>query len=300
MNMKTIKDQVGDMFRGAVTPEEQGQGEQGEELTNEGTEEQESKHGEDENVSGEGEDEGTESKKVEEGTGEEETEGEKGEEGEGKEGEGEDEGKEKSPIELEMEALRKQNELLHTQLNEVSGGQPKEETEEDAEAPTLEVGEDFIDADTNMDELFADVKKVNATLSKTASKAANLALEHVYKRLPEVITKIVQDEVANYRQADQFFADNKDLIPHKKFVSYVYNDMVQKDPETAPLEHFKALAKEVRKRIGMGEQPSTGQESKKNKKEKRRSSFNPPGGKRVNPPAKPTGIGAEINDMMNV
>ena len=288
---QTIGEQVGAML-GHINPE----GQDAEVETLEGNKEGSSDE-EAENQKVEEEKTGEE-EEVSEGTADEVSgEGEKEEEDEGSVND--EETVEKTPVELEMEALRKQNELLQAQLNEVAGKHGAPEAA-DTTPEILEVGEDFIDLEDDLEALFSDHKRINATLKKTASKAANVALEHVFKKLPTVITKIVQDEVANYRQADQFFVDNKDLMPHREFVSYVYKEMVAKDPKTSPLDHFKGLAKEVRRRIGSGLQPQTNQHVDKGKKTKRRSNFNPPGGKPMQAPAKPTGIGAEINAMLKV
>ncbi len=294
MSANAIGSQIGDMLGSPAKVEDQVEGKEvildneGEDFVDEKTEGQEVEEkdsGKEEEIPGETEGEGTEGEGSEDGK-EGEVEGE----------EDEAAGKEKTPVELEIEALRIQNELLQAQLNEVSEKRSATK-EEDEEVPILDIGQDFVDAEDDLDALFTDHKKVNATLGKAASKAANVTLEHVFKKLPSLITKIVQDEVSNYRQADQFFADNKDLVPHRQFVSYVYNEMVQGDPETSPLDHFKGLAKEVRKRIGTGQIPA---KQNVNKPGKRRSTFNPPGGRPIAPPKPPSGIGAEINKMLKV
>jgi len=308
LNMKNLKEQVGDVLRGVGKPEDsieqdestQDDLTQQEELSDEkeGAQGGEEESDQEEEVSTETDGEGGEE------AGEEE-EGDTGEEEDGDEDtedKGESEQEEKDPRELEMEALRKQNEMLQAQLNEVSGKQQEVDIEEE-EVPVLDVGDTFVDKEADLEDLFQDADKINATLGKVASKAANVSLEHVYKRLPAVIIKIVQDEVSAYRQSDQFFIDNKDLIPQREFVRYVYNDMVNKDPETSPLDHFKVLAKEVRRRLGTGEQKGsykTAEVEHREKKKKRRSTFNKPGGKRITTPNAPKGIGGEIHDMMGV
>ena len=295
MNLHDIGEQVGSLL-GSKSKEESPQEEKEEGLSNEETKEQEGKEqgaGEEEDVSWE------EDKETEETEGDSEEASEKGEEDKGDE-ETEDEGEvdsEKTPQEVQMEALLKQNELLRQQLNEVSGrGTEPDEIEED-KAPTLVLEDEFIGKDDDLEELFNDASKINATLNKTASVAANKALEHVYKSLPPVITRLVQDEVATYRQADQFFVENQDLLPQREFVSYVYNEMVKKDPETPPLTHFTNLAKEVRRRLGTGE--TLPNQNKGDKKKKRRGNFNPGSGKRAPQPKEPTGVGAEIKQLMD-
>ena len=286
MNLNDVGKQLGAMLGSKGTSSEE---EINEEVSNEENQEQvegTEVKGEEEEVSKEGGDKGTEETEgSKEGKGADtEIEGEKTDEDDETE-------KEKTPQELQIEALIVQNEKLMVQLNEVSGGEQKEEVE--AESETLDVSEEFIGKDDDIEELFNDRDKVNATLNKTASKAANVALEHVYKALPDLITRLVHDEVDLYRQADQFYLENQDLSPHKKFVSYVYKDMIDNDPGTPPAEHLKKLAVEVKKRIGSGEI----NKGKEKKKEKRRGNFNPASSSRGVAPKEPSGIGAEISAM---
>ncbi len=286
MNLNDVGKQLGAMLGSKGTSsEEEIIGEVSSEENQEQVEGTEVK-GEEEEVSKEGSDEGTEKiegSKEGEGT-DTEIEGEETNEDDETE-------KEKTPQELQIEALIAQNEKLMEQLNEVSGGEQKEEVE--AEPETLDISEEFIGKDDDIEELFSDRDKINVTLNKTASKAVNAALEHVYKVLPDLLTRLVQDEVQLYRQADQFFVENPDLSPHKKFVTYVYKDMIDNDPGTPPAEHLKKLAVEVKKRIGSGEI----NKGKEKKKEKRRGNFNPASSSRGVAPKEPSGIGAEISAM---
>jgi len=226
---------------------------------------------------------------------------EEGEEGETKAGE-DDEAKsgaesdesDESGEDTELEALRKQNELLQEQLSNVLEPKKPAETEEPKEEePSLDVS-DYIDSDEVYDAVLQDKAALNKVLNKVAEHAYLKAVEHVTKSMPRLITKVAKDEVSSQIMANEFFRAHPELTKQRKFVGFVYNEMLEKNPDKDPITILtNELAGEVRSRLGIAgkTQPT--------KKKKARPPFTPGGGGRRGgqAPKKPTGIGADIAEM---
>lgn len=289
MNLTGIGEEIKSMLTGgesAPSKEESKKDELEEETTNE------EEAGEEEKVSEgeEGEGEGEESEDEDAG-GEEGEEGSQDAEEAGEEGD-EETGEEGSEELSELEAMRKQNELLMKKIDKLTA----ERESEEEEAPKVDIeAADFLDSDESLDLFTQNKEKANEVLNKVVAQTAEVTIEHVYKRIPEIITKIVRDEVNMYRMADEFFTLNRDLLPHRGVVRLVFDEMVADNPDEAPKDIFKRLAKESRMYLRK-EKPAEGE----NKKKKKRRPHLPAGGSgaaRGRQPEKPKGIAQEINDM---
>jgi len=121
------------------------------------------------------------------------------------------------------------------------------------EAPILEI--DFI-GDLDLDDLTRDPDEFNKLLNKIYKKGVEYAREEA-KRYGETVIKSIPDIVksnivlANRLKQihDKFYEENKDLVPWKKVVGAVFEELLAENPDKSYEELLPQVAAETRKRL---------------------------------------------------
>lgn len=120
--------------------------------------------------------------------------------------------------------------------------------------------EDFI-GDVDLDDLTRDPKAFNQLLNSIYTKAINRAREEV-KNGSEDILKSIPDIVKNNitlvsnlkRASEEFYNENEDLVPFKRVVATVFEEIAAENPDRSYLDNLKKVGIEVRERLGLKKQ----------------------------------------------
>ena len=156
------------------------------------------------------------------------------------------------PRDTELRTLRE--ELEDLKMKPVSTDAPSTSAPS-SEAPIGE--EDFL-GDIDLDDLTRDKdvfnKVLNAVYIKgvTAGKTyARDTGEKLIRAIPDITKNTLAVQAQLTETNRKFYEDNKDLIPWKKSVAAVFEEMISTNPGKSYIEILPELAIEVRKRVGL-------------------------------------------------
>lgn len=117
--------------------------------------------------------------------------------------------------------------------------------------------EDFL-GEIDLDDLTRDPTLFNKVLNKVYKKGIDLgrteiknSLESITRSIPDIARNSVELTARLKEIHDQFYEGNKDLIPWKKAVGLVMEEMISESPEKTFEELMPALATETRRRLGL-------------------------------------------------
>ena len=168
----------------------------------------------------------------------------------------------------EMEVLRNQNRLLIERLEKVSGPAPIEPVAPTAapvpepapapapiRAPTLMVEEiDFL-AGEDPEKLAEDPVAFNRLLNKIYAKAVEqaipLAAERTMLNVPSLVVQHVRQQSAMNKLVDDFYKTNADLVPVKRSVGLISNEVHAENPDWTVEKVFTEAATRTRTLLGM-------------------------------------------------
>ena len=169
----------------------------------------------------------------------------------------------------EMEVLRNQNRLLIERLEKVSGPAPIEPVAPttapvpepalpaptSVRAPTLTVEEvDFL-AGEDPEKLAEDPVAFNRLLNKIYAKAVEqaipLAAERTMINIPSLVVQHVRQQAAMNKLVDDFYTTNKDLVPVKRSVGLISNEVHAENPDWTVEKVFTEAATRTRTLLGM-------------------------------------------------
>jgi len=158
------------------------------------------------------------------------------------------------PKDIELRELREKIIALETPKVEPEP-EPDPDPEPPAEEPIPE--EDFL-GETDLDELTRDPKLFNALLNKIYAKArtdargdVKLGNESVVKAIPDIVKNNIALTATLKKVNEDFYAENKDLVPWKAAVATVFEEFISKDPGKSYNELLPDVAKEVRTRLSL-------------------------------------------------
>jgi len=135
----------------------------------------------------------------------------------------------------EIELMREENAALKAHIEEIVGKlagprEVKPVTEEErvaqAEAAKKQVLQ-FIDSNETFDTVMSDVKNFNALLTAVV----NTSVERGLRMIPQVVTSIVDQTVTLKTAVADFYRANGDLVPHKKYVGFIANEVTAEHPD---------------------------------------------------------------------
>uniref|UniRef100_A0A6H1ZXQ9 Uncharacterized protein n=1 Tax=viral metagenome TaxID=1070528 RepID=A0A6H1ZXQ9_9ZZZZ len=157
------------------------------------------------------------------------------------------------PRDAELRAMREEIEELKKSRS------PSTESPS-TEAPQTEVpigDEDFL-GDIDLDDLTRDKELFNKVLNEVHRKGIAVGRSYTREtgeRLIRSVPDIVKNSAAVQAQLDEvnkkFYDENKDLVPWKKSVAVVFEEMISDNPDRHYNEILPEVATEVRKRIGL-------------------------------------------------
>lgn len=121
--------------------------------------------------------------------------------------------------------------------------------------PVLE----FVKTDAEFDEALRTPENFNRLLTGVVYKS----IESTLRSVPQMVVKLADQQITTRSAINEFYEQNKDLIPSKAFVGAVAQEMAVKNPTWKLEELLGNLGKEVRTRLrmiapvsGPGVQPS--------------------------------------------
>lgn len=169
--------------------------------------------------------------------------------------------------------------------------------------------EDFVAQfviDDDIDDVLADASKLNALLCKVVNATVAHTTSKIHEAIPTVISGQVtqQFDVRDYVRA--FYDENKDLVPVKKTVGTVANEVQAEHPDWTISQIFEETATRTRKALGLKapvvEEPSgdgkDGQKQQKTEQGKKGSAL-PPGSKgRRNSGTETSGVQKQIAELI--
>jgi len=156
--------------------------------------------------------------------------------------------------EIDIEQIKKDNEELRKRIDEMSVPKPEPKPEpKPVEPEPIKLDEiDFI-GDADMDEVTRDPVAFNKLLNKVfvqgVDTARNTISEGVLRSIPDTVKNTMNTVIALKKASDDFYEDNKDLVPFKKVVSAVFEEAFAENPDKGYLEVMKGVGPEVRKRL---------------------------------------------------
>ena len=163
---------------------------------------------------------------------------------------------EQKEVELsEVEKIKKENEELKKHLEEIAERiitpKPKQQTEQeiaDAKAEKDRQSKQilkFLPSDEVFDEVMKDSNNFNALLTTVV----NTAVERSLRLMPQIATQLVDQQITLKTVVNDFYIDNKDLVPHKKYVGFVSNEIASQHPDWGLTQILQETEKEVRNRL---------------------------------------------------
>jgi len=163
--------------------------------------------------------------------------------------------------ETELERLKRENEEFRLQLSDMAakatGQQPvPQKPQEQAKPqyqpvppvpsqpvklPTIK----FVKSEEEFDEVMKDHDSFNALLTQVFQTGAQYAL----RTIPQVATAVVDSQMTMRQASNEFFDMNRDLLPHRKYVGYISNEIVAQHPDWDLPKVLEETEKEVRGRL---------------------------------------------------
>ena len=159
----------------------------------------------------------------------------------------------KEPTELEK--VLEENKALKTYIEEMAAKvvspQSKQLTPEEQAAQQAERENaskqvlQFIKDDNMFDELMSKPDNFNALLTSVV----NVSVERALRLMPQIATTLVEQQMEVKDSIRDFYIDNKDLEPHKKYVGFVANEIAAQHPDYSLKQLLQEVEKEVRGKL---------------------------------------------------
>lgn len=116
------------------------------------------------------------------------------------------------------------------------------------------------------DETFDEVMKSSVNFNALLTSVVNTAVAKTVQLIPQISNQYIDTQMTTRLAVRDFYMDNPDLLPHKKYVGFVSNELFAKNPDWDLEKNFQETEKEVRTRLKVqrsagttqGRQPQTG------------------------------------------
>ena len=174
---------------------------------------------------------------------------------EGDEEKEEDEGDDKDKI---IENLRNRlNEKVDVKTPDKKEETPPDKKEEKKEDPLKFEDQDFI-GDLDLDDLTRDKtafnKILNAVYSKGVNDSKRIATEGVLNSIPDIVKHNLTLLTNLKEMSDNFYNENKDLVPFKRVVAAVFEEVAAQNPDKNYSDLMILVGPEARKRLELHKQ----------------------------------------------
>ena len=192
-----------------------------------------------------------------------------------------------APVEDPFEGLKSENAELRKTIEEMSGKSKSQATSAPGTfAPTTDVPEVDYLGDAGVDDIIADKESFNKFLKGFATNLTGQVEKQTTEKLLRSVPDIVKTNVIIQHKlktmADDFYSDNEDLLPFRRAVASVSEEIMSENPDWELEKVFEETGKEARKRLQLQEKVA-----KKQPDKKRRKFPKTPGGRRTTPRSKP-------------
>lgn len=158
--------------------------------------------------------------------------------------------------ETDLERMTRENAELKAHLEEMAGKfvtppAPKQLTPEEQAAQKTQREQQakqilkFLPDDT----VFDDVMKSSENFNALLTSVVNTAVERSLRLMPQVATQLVEQQINLKTAVRDFYTDNKDLEPHKKYVGFVANEVAAQHSDWGLTQILQETEKEVRNRL---------------------------------------------------
>ena len=159
----------------------------------------------------------------------------------------------------EAEELRKENERLRKQIDDASGTTKAPSTKAPTtDAPIEDI--DFLGSDADLDDITRNVETFNKVLNKVYKAGVESQRgfqEGTLRSIPDIVKSNVIIQATLKKKVDVFYKDNKDLLPFRKAVSTVYEELASKNPDWDLDKMFIETEKEARSRLELHKKASS-------------------------------------------
>jgi len=209
---------------------------------------------------------------------------------------------EKESLQAQVAALQAQIRELLDKVPEATpqSPTPQSTTEAPAEPQAPPATKQFVKDEAEFDQIISSVDNFNAFIGRVVQEARAGAVEQAYTNLPQVVSGMVNRQMAFGQLVREFYKDNPDLVPHAKFASFVMNELAAQSPETEIPQLLSKTGEEVRKRLGIVKKaeapgPASGAPVRTNS-----PAFAAGPGTRKAGPAPLAGLEKEVNDLLDL
>ena len=132
---------------------------------------------------------------------------------------------------------------------------PVEEKKQEApkQVPNPQGVRQFITKE-NYEEVMRDPSKLNNVLSSVY----NTAVESTIVNIPKLVQKLINQQTTLNAKVDDFYKQHNDLVPYRKFIGFVANELSSNNPNWSLDELFDNVEKETRKRLSLNKETPKG------------------------------------------
>lgn len=127
--------------------------------------------------------------------------------------------------------------------------------------PVTPSGKNFLEGITDLDELFSSPESLNKLLldvhNNALEEATKLTAERILSNLPQIMSQYVTQHIAMNKLVESFYVDNKDLVPVKRTVTAVANEVAAEHPEYTTQQVFDETARKTREILKLQQVPTT-------------------------------------------
>lgn len=102
-----------------------------------------------------------------------------------------------------------------------------------------------------MEDLQDDPKVFNSILNRVLKEGVRMGRESVLRDIPNIVTHNVRQQSVLKEATDNFYKNNEDLIPFKRVVGAVAEEILSDNPEITLEELFKKAGADTRKRLAL-------------------------------------------------
>ena len=169
-----------------------------------------------------------------------------------------DEDKQLADVEAkEKEALNKIN--VDREIKEKAEEKERLRLEEEKKknGPLKLEDQDFI-GDQDIEDIIRDKDTFNKLLNSVYTKGVNdskkISTEDILSSIPDIVKHNLNLLTSLKEISDKFYNDNKDLVPFKRVVAAVFEDIAAQNPDKKYTELMNLVAPEARKRLDLHKQ----------------------------------------------
>lgn len=163
---------------------------------------------------------------------------------------------------IENLRARLNEKLEEKPLVEKKEEEPKEKPADKKEEPLKLEDQDFI-GDLDLEDLTRDKtafnKILNAVYTKGVNDSKRIATEGVLNTIPDIVKHNLTLFTTLKEASDTFYSENKDLVPFKRVVAAVFEEIAAKNPDKKYAELMNLTAPEARKRLELHKQAVKGE-----------------------------------------